>query len=179
MNNYSFDAVYGEPRSTLDQFLAQRPARRAFDQTRHWLITGGSLASCSDGAVVPGAWFGRVTSTGRGVLINNGYPDERPGIPTRPGAALEFSALVRSTDFDGTLTVELVDPSGIAVASATLPAPGAGWTRVSARLEPSSEVMAALHVGFVGRGATATAPIDDGSLVARLAPHAIQAPLRP
>ncbi|MFO0688371.1 MAG: alpha-L-arabinofuranosidase C-terminal domain-containing protein [Myxococcota bacterium] len=161
VNNYSFDAAYGEARG-LAAFGERRPCRRIFDRTRHWTMAGGALESCCDEPVVPDAWFGRIRSEGRGVLSNPGYPGDRPAMPVGVDEVLLFSALLRSGSFAGRIEVRLVDERGRVLARGSLESPTSEWASRSVRLRPIASGTASLELVFDGVG---TVDVDEVRLV--------------
>lgn len=164
VNNHSFDGVYLDRRLYSDRialFTKRRPHRK-IDRTRHWVISGGHLASSRDDAPAKGQHFGRVTSHGAAQLENAGYPGDRPGMAMKQGQELLFRCCFRSRDFRGEIEVQLLDSSRSVAASNRFTLHGKEWTEIRLGLEPLTTSLGSLRILFDGEGIV---DVDEVSLV--------------
>ena len=206
VNNYSFDGVYLRHRS-LHLHGRERWQCEA-DPLRFWRFVGLKAESfgarvrgshgqwidtsrqCPADPVHPNSRYARITRlshTNKSYIENLGYNggdnDEACAMAVEEGESYIFEALVRTVSGRGRLGVRVIDEDCVALVEAeviALPAPAAGWTRVSCTLEGTISRYGKLRIdvlddhaagpagpagqsGLVGGGAGDGGPIADAA----------------
>jgi alpha-L-arabinofuranosidase len=158
VNNHSFDGVYLDPQAAFAALMGGGPPLTpVYDRLRYWQISGGTLESAQMEPAATKSWYGRVHSMGQARLENLGYNGgmERAGAPAISIVAdkeYTFSCWLRALDFEGQISVAIVDNAGQPLTPAGKLIPPAQWQELQLQITGSKTGYGKLVITCEGTG---------------------------
>ncbi len=147
IRNYSFDGVFMDPEKHTE----------VKDPLRYWKFGGESFESQDDGALSGNSRYARVRVNGSAVLENlgydGGYLGERCAVSIRKDTMYVFSGWIRNVDFEGTVSVCVLDDEGKFLTNeAVFIADSREWSRGYVYLTGCADGYGKLRISFAGSG---------------------------
>ncbi len=158
VNNHSFDGVYLDPQAAFAALMGGGPPLTPVsDPLRYWQISGGTLESSQVEPAAPKSRYGRVHSKGQARLENLGYNGgmEQAGAPAISILAEKeyaFSCWLRTLDFEGQISISIVDNAGQPLTPAGTLVPSARWKEQQIRIAGSKTGYGKLVITCEGTG---------------------------
>lgn len=155
LNNYSFDSFY-PPKGTsmIGDLLFKEHLKPVYDRLRFWEITG-MVTSCNENPKFRNGYFARIS--GNAVLKNKGHngggkQKNRPAISVKAGEKYEFSCLLRSVDFSGTVSVYVEDENGNLLTDKQAVTFGTDWEKQTVMLTAAKDAYGKFVICTNGTG---------------------------
>ena len=159
VNNHSFDGVYMERSySQMDAVMTKTAPKIVPERLRYWEVTGEKISSMKENpASKKNPWYARVDVKSCCTLRNRGYNGGQANqgecaMSVKNGHTYEISAYLRKLDFEGTISVSVVNEEGELLTDKITLTAESTWAKKEGRLNGLKTGRGMLEIDFIGNG---------------------------
>lgn len=159
VNNHSFDGVYMERSySQMDAVMTKTAPKTVPERLRYWEVTGEKISSMKENpASKKNPWYARVDVKSCCTLRNRGYNGGQANqgecaMSVKNGHTYEISAYLRKLDFEGTISVSVVNEEGELLTDKITLTAESNWAKKEGRLNGLKAGRGMLEIDFIGNG---------------------------